>query len=430
MPAIRFTKTRIWHPDVTQEIEIVEKTGEAPKEDGKIINVGQLVFTLHDIIGEGGMAIVRRATQKSINKPGDESDDIFCTVAAKRSFCKEPRLEQALIREAEINSRITHSNVVKPTYHGYHDGGYLIIMPFIKTDLEKILQHHRTIPGSKTPNQFFDTKKYLLHYATPDYNGEDWPRRMPDKMAAYFLYMVARTLAPLFKKHGIVHRDISPNNILVDPDIGAIYLADFGVAKKKGDTNIIPAGKLPYMSPESIMNPAESDHRADQYALGVMAYVMVAGLSPNDIFRQPSDLDQTNREAVNRYQLISLIEQFDRKPIPLHNIVRDVDEEFSMIVHKAMQSDPKQRYPSLEEFIKDLKKYIHKGPGPTPEGLSDYLNMHYHGARSFNREDFEMAMHNLDFLPKRDGVPDIYVPLVLTEAALTRLMHDENPARS
>jgi len=392
------------------------------------------------------MGVVRKARQIQTAREDTEDDDVVTIVAIKRSFAEgHPDLEAAIWNEANLNFNMAHPNVLSLKYYGYHNGGYLVVMPLIDTDLEKVIELHNLVPDKNTPSELQNIPDFLLHYSSQNYTGPNRVLTIPDKFAAYFTYMLARTLDDLHRTNGIIHRDISLGNVLLDKKIGALYLTDFGVAKMKGDTNVVIVGKLPYMSRESLMEPLKVDQRSDIYSLGVMAYKMKTGFGPNDFFIYPDDVNVNDAESCMRNDVWTTINMFNREPVPLREIVKGTSNEFSQIIHKAVHTDPSKRYDTLDKFAYALEKFLHKGRGPVPRSVADYLKMHTEGISSFDHEEMYSAWDRLQFLSHQNwfdklsgtlsgrktpkGTPEVFQPLNLTRYARERLEEYKNPAR-
>ncbi|MBU2560901.1 MAG: serine/threonine protein kinase [Nanoarchaeota archaeon] len=426
---IRYEKTITGYPGLENPVEIIERKGSFPDEKDQLVKVGQVHYILREIVGEGGMAVVWKADRVFTGKEETNADDIPGIVAVKRAFCLDDALEEAIVKEAKINLGIFHQQVLTPLYFGHHNGGYTLVMPFVSSDLEKIMEAHRISQTNETPPEFWDENKYLLHYSEPHISSKECIKAIPDKFVAYFIYMVARTLAHLHRKAGIVHRDISANNILVEPSTGAVYLADFGVALEKGEKNIMVAGKLQYISPEGLKRPHESDQRSDLYSLGVVAYKMLTGLGPNDIFTEPEKVTSHQQRMWNNIN--GLMKLYERPVVPPHLVVEGIDKKLSRMVLKLLATDPDERYRSAAEFVRDIKdNYLHRGPGPTPEGLSAYLHIFANDVERMRDEDILDALDELKFLPRRKGVPVIFQRLVLSKDARLKLAEKKNPARA
>jgi len=143
---------------------------------------------------------------------------------------------------------------------------------------------------------------------------------------------------------GIVHRDVTPENIFVSFD-GGVKVLDFGIAKAANQVEMTRAGeikgKLSYMSPEQCMGKP-LDHRSDIFSLGVVLYEWVTGFK---LFTGESDV------AV----LKSITDGKIYKPSYFKG---DVPEQIEQILMRALEKDPAQRYPTAWEMQYDLDKFL------------------------------------------------------------------------
>jgi serine/threonine protein kinase len=198
-------------------------------------------YRIESIIGRGGMGVVYRATDLSLERPvalklvaPEVADDEHF----RRRFLKEPKLAASL----------DHPNVVPIYEAGEHDGQLYLAMRFVEgSDLRTLLR------------------------------GEDG---LPLESAMAILAQVASALDAAHRR-GLVHRDVKPANVLVDED-GHAYLTDFGVTKQLGgDTTEAGTlvGTLDYLAPEQIRGE-QVDGRADVYALGCVLYQCLTGAAP------------------------------------------------------------------------------------------------------------------------------------------------------
>jgi len=140
---------------------------------------------------------------------------------------------------------------------------------------------------------------------------------------------------------GLVHRDVSPQNVLISND-GDIKLCDFGIAKAASKASHTRAGalkgKLQYMSPEQAWGKS-LDHRSDIFSLGLVLYEMLTGTK---VFAGDSEL--------------SILEQVrNPKVAPPSDLNSDIPEDVEKVVLKALESDPADRYQSARDFQKDLE---------------------------------------------------------------------------
>jgi len=155
---------------------------------------------------------------------------------------------------------------------------------------------------------------------------------------------VADGLAAAHEK-GIVHRDIKPENIMIRKD-GVVQIMDFGLAKlrasrasrltKEGST----VGTAGYMSPEQVQGQ-DTDHRSDIFSLGVLLYEMIAGEAP---FKGV-------HETAMLYEIVNV------DPAPMSTIKPEIDPELDRIVLECLQKEPDERYNSVKDIAKDLKRF-------------------------------------------------------------------------
>src|SRR5690606_5142334 len=151
-------------------------------------------------------------------------------------------------------------------------------------------------------------------------------------------------------------RDLKPSNILVD-ESGRARVLDFGIARvtapgEAGRMNTLPGqviGTLTYMSPEqSTGDPDAVDARADIYALGALAYEVLAGSPPLDLADRPLP------EALSMIQ--------NRTPARLGTLDRRLRGDFETIVATALEKDPARRYQSAETLAGDLRRALRNEP--------------------------------------------------------------------
>jgi beta-lactam-binding protein with PASTA domain/predicted Ser/Thr protein kinase len=148
-------------------------------------------------------------------------------------------------------------------------------------------------------------------------------------------------------RHGIVHRDIKPHNVLVDRE-GRVKVTDFGIARA-GTSQMTEAGSIvgtaQYLSPEQARG-GEVDQRSDLYSLGVVLYELLTGQTPFD-GDTPVEIAMKHLSAT---------------PRPPSQIRRDVPRDLDMVVMRALAKDPDARYQSADEMEADLERALRGAP--------------------------------------------------------------------
>jgi serine/threonine protein kinase/sugar lactone lactonase YvrE len=260
-------------------------------------------------VGAGGMGVVYRALDTRFNRPVAVKvlADDFADAAARRRFQ----------REAETASSLNHPHIVTVYDAGEFEGRQYLVTEFVDGGTLK----NWVKAEARTWRQVVDV-----------------------------LVGVADGLAAAHGA-GILHRDIKPDNILVAKN-GYAKLADFGLAKleeaapseatqtiteQRTRMGVI-LGTIPYMSPEQAAGKAV-DARSDIFSFGVLLYEVLAGARPFT--------GATDRE------LLAVIRNDAPAPLP-----RELPETLRMVVEKAIEKDPAERYQSAREMVVDLRRLL------------------------------------------------------------------------
>jgi serine/threonine-protein kinase len=144
-------------------------------------------------------------------------------------------------------------------------------------------------------------------------------------------------------QHGVIHRDLKPENIMVD-EHDEIKLIDFGIASKEGAKRLTYTGYTQilgtpeYISPEQVKGK-RGDARSDLYSVGVMLYEMLTGKTP---FSGPSPLAVMNDRLINH-------------PVPPRTAASGISPELQEVLYRALERDPRNRYPTARAFAWDLE---------------------------------------------------------------------------
>ena len=204
-------------------------------------------FEILECLGRGGMGVVYKALQKSLNRMV-----AIKVLAPEREH--DARFAERFAREAELLAKLSHPHIVTIHDFGQAEGLFYIVMEFVDgVNLRDLLRE-----GKIEPRQ-------ALAIVPPVCEALQYAH-----------------------DHGVVHRDIKPENLLLDRD-GRVKIADFGIASLVGgDGAVERAGTPPYMAPEQGGAKPAADHRADIYALGVVLYEMLTGERPGREVVAPS----------------------------------------------------------------------------------------------------------------------------------------------
>ncbi|MCL4740878.1 MAG: protein kinase [Phycisphaerales bacterium] len=272
-------------------------------------------YTIVRFLGAGGMGVVYLAEQERPRR----------TVALKiiRGAMASPSLLRRFEHEAEILGRMHHAGIAQIYEAGIArtDAGS---QPFIAMEL---------VEGPP-----------ITDYAEA--------RRLS---TGERLELLARVCDAIHHAHqrGVIHRDLKPSNILVDAH-GQPKILDFGVARAMdADLQVTTLrtsvgqliGTLPYMSPEQIAaDPAEIDNRSDVYALGVLAFELLAGKLPFDL---------RSRSIPEAARIIR-----DDPPTRLSAVDRTLRGDVETIVAKAIAKDKARRYQSAAELADDIRRHL------------------------------------------------------------------------
>jgi eukaryotic-like serine/threonine-protein kinase len=277
-------------------------------------------YRVIDKIAAGGMAEVFRAESAGI-------EGFKKKVAIKRvlpHLSQKRRFMSMFLDEARLSAHLSHSNVVQVFDIGMGDDTYFIVMEYVDgADLKAIIE---TLRKRK---QVFPLEA-AVYIATRICDGLAYAHDLVDGRGNPF---------------GIVHRDMSPPNVLITR-YGEIKITDFGLAKannqlEKSEPGIIK-GKFSYLAPEAAMGH-EADKRVDIFAVGIILWEMLAG---RKLFLGASD-----------YETVKLVQQAN---IPsLSEINHKVPPGLERIILKSLARDLNQRYGHALELAADLNAFLY-----------------------------------------------------------------------
>jgi hypothetical protein len=268
-------------------------------------------------LGSGGMAEVFAA--KTFGAEGFVKDVVIKRILP--AFSEDPDFVQMFINEARLAARLQHANVVQIFDFNHVDGIYYIAMELVDgLDLRSMFGTSRRraipVPVRLAVHVGVETLKGLHYAHTRSDNGK-----------------------PL----GLVHRDISPHNLLVS-FAGEVKITDFGIAKAAAIASATRSGavkgKLAYMSPEQIRS-APVDARSDLFSLGVVLWELLAG--------------QRLYQADSEGELFAKVRRAD---VPqLRPLGAELPPDLERVVGKLLAPEPDQRFQSAAEALGELSRF-------------------------------------------------------------------------
>jgi serine/threonine protein kinase len=275
-------------------------------------------FVIDEAVAESGMASIYRATDVRDGRRVALKVPHFAMEA-------DPALFDRFQREEAIGIALDHPNVMR-------------IYPV--EDRSRVYMAMEWVDGRLLRQVMYEQGK------------------MPTARAINITLGILKALEYIHK-NGVVHRDLKPENIMLDPQDG-IKLIDFGIASQAGAKRLTYAGftqalgSPDYISPEQVKGK-RGDARSDLYAVGVMLYEMLSGKTP---FSGPSPLAVMNDRLINH-------------PLPPREAEPSISPQLQEVIYRALEREPKNRYPSAHSFAQDLEHLDQVGVAERTE-LSDW----------------------------------------------------------
>jgi serine/threonine-protein kinase len=262
-------------------------------------------YRLDNLIGQGGMAVVYQGTDLVLNR----------TVAIKilhSHLTEDKSFVERFKREAQDLARLIHPNIVAVYDAGIENDSYFIVMEYVEGKTLKELIEETALP--------------LAH-------------------AVKIIYQVAKALEHAHK-HGLIHRDIKPQNIIVMPD-HQVKVTDFGIARAVGRSGLTRTGKIlgtaQYISPEQASGRT-ADERSDIYSVGILFYEMLTGKPP---FDGPIAVEVASKHI-------------KEEPVPPGKLNPATPKQLENLILKMLAKKPEDRYQSFSPIIFELEAWLNK----------------------------------------------------------------------
>jgi RNA polymerase subunit RPABC4/transcription elongation factor Spt4 len=266
------------------------------------------------LLGRGGMGAVYLARDLTLDR------EVAIKVVKTAAEARE--LHERFKREARTAARLSHPNIVPLHAFGEIDGMPYFVMGYVRGEsLAARLRRDGKLSEEEGRRVFAEIADALDHA----------------------------------HRQGVVHRDIKPDNVLLEDESGRALLTDFGVAKALGQAETLTRagsviGTPHYMSPEQAAGRADIDGRSDIYSLGVMAYAMLAGRLPFE-GQNPADV---------------LAKHLTQEPPPLRSVAPALSDSTVQATERCLAKDPARRWPdarSLKQALGEVEE------SPLPDSL-------------------------------------------------------------
>jgi serine/threonine-protein kinase len=273
-------------------------------------------FLLRDELGRGGMGVVVRAIQPSLNR------EVALKIRFRSPALEQPDLAERFLSEARAAARLRHPNIVIVHEVGEAEGAQYIVMELVQgRTLSAVLGNDGALPPEQT-------------------------------------LRIARQLASALDfahRQGVIHRDVKPSNIILGND-DHLTLTDFGIARlAEGSVHTstgVIVGTPAYMAPEQAKAGPVSG-ATDQYALACVLFEALSG--------QPPFTGATSVDIMLRH--------VGQPPPRLSRLRPELPATIDAVVARALAKDPSRRYPTCEAFVADVAAALERRRG----GISGIL---------------------------------------------------------
>lgn len=277
-------------------------------------------YLILDHLVDGGMAKICRALFL-----GEQADKVVAIKMVQSQFSKDEAFKTMFMDEIKVTFGLIHSNIVQTYDYGLNKGQLFVAMEYcdgrnLKEFLDKLKERKFVFP--------VEISTYIISQAC---QGLYYAHTFRDKLTG--------------QEANIIHRDISPHNIMLTYD-GSVKVIDFGIAKSQTNSEATQAGtikgKLSYLAPE-YLEGLELDARYDQFALGITLWEM---LCSRKLFKENNDL--------------AILKKIQECKIPVPSSINpNVPKELDEIVLKALSKNRSKRFENLDQMNRALMKFLY-----------------------------------------------------------------------
>lgn len=288
------------------------------EKDIKLQRFGR--YLILDHLVDGGMAKICRARYL-----GEQADKIVAIKMIQSQYSLDPSFKKMFMDEIKVAFGLIHPNIAQTYDYGILDGRLYTAMEYV---------------DGKNLKQFLDRlkdRKYVFPVEISTFitsqvcQGLTYAHHFNDKLTGKIL--------------NIIHRDISPHNIMITYD-GAVKVIDFGIAKAETNSEETKAGtikgKLSYLAPE-YLEGMELDHRYDQFAVGITLWELLC-----------------SRKLFNASNELAILKKIQECKVPIPSTINpNVPKELDQIVMKSLSKDRNLRFQNMDQFNRALVKFLY-----------------------------------------------------------------------
>ena len=278
-------------------------------------------YLILDHLVDGGMAKICRGRYL-----GEGIDKIVAIKMIRPEQSNNESFKAMFMDEVKVSFKLQHPNVVQTYDYGQYKGQFYVAMEYCDGKNLRDYTNKLKEGGFVFP---LEISVYIISQAS---QGLYYAHTLTDKLKGIDL--------------NIIHRDISPHNIILTYD-GAVKIIDFGIAKTDSNSEVTQAGtikgKMSYLAPE-YLEGEELDHRYDQFCLGATLWEI---LCSRKLFDAPTE--------------IAILKEIQKCEVPIPSSINPkVPKELDEIVLKSLSKDRKKRFQDLNEMNKALTKFLYK----------------------------------------------------------------------
>ena len=291
-------------------------------------------YLILDHLVDGGMAKICRARYL-----GDHADKIVAIKMVQPQFSKDESFKTMFENEVKVSFGLIHPNIAQTYDHGTQNDQLYVAMEYV--DGKNLKQY---LDKLKANNYIFPIE-ICVYITSLVCQGLHYAHSYKDKLTG--------------KEFNLIHRDISPHNIMLSYD-GSVKVIDFGIAKAEINSDQTQAGtlkgKLSYLAPE-YLEGMDLDPRYDEFAVGITLWEM---LTSRKLFKAANDL--------------AVLKEIQACKIPAPSTVnRNIPKELDQIVLKALSKDRNNRYDDLDMLNRALVKFLYTTyPNFNPSDLGKF----------------------------------------------------------